>query len=313
MNTFSKKILITGGAGMLAADLYPVLEKVGAKILATGRANSKRNNVEVVELNITIPENVKKIVSDFKPDWIINCAAYTKVDDAEKDYDTALAVNAYGAGYLAEAARESNAKFVHISTDYLFGGNNDRNIKKLPYKEEDFCSPCGIYGHSKKFGEELVLKNLPEAMILRTSWLHGINGPNFVDTMIKIGKEKGSLKVVDDQVGTPTWTGWLAEIILKMMTKDAKGIFHASSFGSVSRFDQAKEIFKIAGLDVEVLPQSSKEASRPAPRPAFSAFDVSKIEKFLGEKCISWQDGIAKHISFLPKEESVNLKKVNSR
>ena len=297
MSFFPKKILITGGNGMLAADLYPVLEKAQAKIIATGHATGKRGPIEIQKLDIIDPEQVTSFLKEVQPDWIINCAAYTKVDDAEKDYDRAFAVNADGPGYLAQAAFEINARLLHISTDYVFGARFDKNFEKRPYLEDDFLSPCGIYGHSKRYGEELVLKNLPNALILRTSWLHGVNGPNFVDTMLKLGKERKTISVVDDQVGTPTWTGWLAEVILKMMKKNAEGIFHASAAGYVSRFEQAQEIFRQAHLKVEVLPQSSASANRPAPRPFFSAFNVSKLEKFLGESCISWQEGIKKHLS----------------
>lgn len=302
MSIFQKKILVTGGNGMLAADIYPVLKKAGAEVISTDLSASSKDGLEIEEFDISNPEQVFYFLKDVKPDWIINCAAYTNVDNAEKDYDTVFKVNSHGAGYLAMAASALNTRLLHISTDYVFGGKFNKNTEKKLYQEEDFTSPCGIYGHSKKFGEELVLKNNPQALILRTSWLHGINGPNFIDTMLKLGKEKKTLSVVDDQVGTPTWSGWLAEVILKMMQKEAAGIFHASSSGLTSRFDQAKEIFKQAGLEVNVVPQSSEEAKRPAPRPFFSAFSVEKLEKFLGEPCLSWQEGISQHL----KAQKVN-------
>jgi len=279
---------------MLAGDLVPQLREAGAKLCLTDQRSGSRDGLNIEALDITDRSALKERIGSFGPEWIVNCAAYTQVDKAETDYNTAFEVNAAAVEGLARCAKETNAMLLHVSTDYVFGAGT----AKIPLSETDTPKPCGIYGHSKRYGEDLLLNILPDhSLLIRTSWLHGIHGPNFVDTMLNLSKEKTSLKVVNDQFGSPTWTGWLATVIVKLIIRNAKGIYHASSRGNITWFDFAKEIFRQAHVAMEVLPQTTEELNRPAPRPPFSVLDVSKLERLLGEVCISWQDCVAKHLT----------------
>lgn len=297
------KILITGAKGMLAADLIEEFDRVGAELilsdLASGQTTSGR---EILPLDISNAGAVCDLVNSLKPHYILNCAAYTAVDKAEEQQELAFRVNALGPANLAQAVL-ANGKccLIHISSDYVFGGELSKERKRVPYLETEPYDACGIYGQSKRIGDEFLLRLAPEqTLIVRPSWLHGINGPNFVDTMLRIGKEKAAqgqpLKVVDEQVGSPTWSVWLASTIRKLIEKDARGVFHASSRGNISWYDFAKEIFSRAGIDVDLRTQTTLELGRKAPRPAYSTLDVSKLESFLNEAAISWQVCVSSHL-----------------
>ncbi len=292
-----KKILVTGASGMLAGDLLPELVSREAEILATDYLPAERHGLSLFRLDITDYQQVKDAVTEFRPHWIINCAAYTKVDDAESQRELAFLVNGSGAGNLARAAEVSGSALLHLSTDYVFGGRGSHGERRAPYREDDLPAPCGVYGASKRYGEELVLEALGEnALMVRTAWLHGQHGPNFVATMLRVGKDKKELKVVNDQVGSPTWSGFLAQVLVQLIERNARGIYHVTSRGDISWFDFAAEIFSQAKMDVRVLPQSTEELGRPAPRPPYSTLDLSKIEQFLGRPCLSWKEGIAQHL-----------------
>lgn len=301
-----KTVLVTGASGMLAADLVPQLQVARAKIVLADLQLKDVAGLKVRPLDICNPPLLRALMADVSPDWIVNCAAYTAVDQAEKDYDVAFRVNAMGVANLATAAKERSVPLVHISTDYVFGGKDTTPIPSSPLTEESPLRPCGIYGHSKRYGEELLKALCPTThLLVRTSWLHGVNGPNFIDTMLKLGKERPSLRIVDDQRGSPTWTGWLASVIVKLMGRNARGTFHATSRGGITWYDFAREIFRQAKLSVDVQPQTSEELGRPAPRPPYSVLDVTKLERFIGETCISWQDGIANHLAARGEAETV--------
>lgn len=288
------RFLITGAKGMLASDLIPILSDKSELLLTDLHPAETSVGLDVCDL-----QSVYRVVEEFKPDWIINCAAYTAVDQAEESSSVAFLVNSIGPGNLAEAASRFGAKLVHISSDYVFGGDgSDHN--QIPYTEEDSTMPCGAYGHSKAFGDYLVKTGLPEDhLILRTSWLHGKGGPNFVETMLKVGAEKKELKVVNDQIGSPTWSKWLAEVIVQLIEKNQRGTFNASSRGGISWCEFAKGIFELANMDVNVLTQTTAELNRPAPRPYFSTLNLSKLENVLGAPAISWQDGVRGHLKEL--------------
>lgn len=239
---------------MLGRDLQEVLD--GAPVTALGRG----------ELDITDPSAVNSAVSGH--DVVINCAAFTKVDDSESHEPEAFAINATGAANLARAAAAEGARLIQVSTDYVFDGN-----ATTPYPEDSPRNPVSAYGRTKAEGEKLALELNPgRTVIVRTAWLYGAHGPNFARTMLRLATERDSLTVVDDQVGQPTWTRDVALQIKRLIEADvAEGIFHATSSGRTSWFGFARAIFELAGLDSKrIAPISSADFVRPAPRPAFS-------------------------------------------
>ena len=252
------RILVTGANGMLARDLCPMLEDADFEVIETTRN----------ELDVTDEPQVRRVISDVKPDYVIHCAAYTNVDKAEEEPETAELVNAKSAEYIAKACNSNNAIMIYISTDYVFDGT-----KKTPYVPDDTTNPTGAYGLSKLHGEEAVRKFCPAHYIIRTSWLYGHHGKNFVETMISLA-EKTELKVVDDQVGCPTWTVDLSDAIISFIDEEPPfGTYHACGAGSTSWYGFAKEIFDLMSLNVNLIPCTTEEFPRPAKRPAYSVMD----------------------------------------
>ena len=252
------RILVTGANGMLARDLCPMLEDADFEVIETTRN----------ELDVTDELQVRRVISDVKPDYVIHCAAYTNVDKAEEEPETAELVNAKSAEYIAKACNSNNAVMIYISTDYVFDGT-----KKTPYVPHDTTNPTGAYGLSKLHGEEAVRKFCPAHYIIRTSWLYGHHGKNFVETMISLA-EKTELKVVDDQVGCPTWTVDLSDAIISFIDEEPPfGTYHACGAGSTSWYGFAKEIFDLMSLNVKLIPCTTEEFPRPAKRPAYSVMD----------------------------------------
>lgn len=252
------RILVTGANGMLARDLCPMLEDADFEVIETTRN----------ELDVTDELQVRRVISDVKPDYVIHCAAYTNVDKAEEEPEIAELVNAKSAEYIAKACNSNNAVMIYISTDYVFDGT-----KKTPYVPDDTTNPTGAYGLSKLHGEEAVRKFCPAHYIIRTSWLYGHHGKNFVETMISLA-EKTELKVVDDQVGCPTWTVDLSDAIISFIDEEPPfGTYHACGAGSTSWYGFAKEIFDLMSLNVKLIPCTTEEFPRPAKRPAYSVMD----------------------------------------
>jgi dTDP-4-dehydrorhamnose reductase len=248
------RYLITGGAGMLAQDVNAALAGRDTTLLTRA------------QLDITDLAMVRSSVAGY--DIIINCAAYTKVDEAEGNEDAAYAVNATGAANLARATAEFGSTLVQISTDYVFDGTARR-----PYAEDSPRSPVSAYGRTKAAGEELAQELNPEhTYIVRAAWLYGAHGPNFAKTMLRLAAGREQLAVVNDQMGQPTWTLDLAHQIVAMLDANAPaGIYHATNSGQASWFDFARAIFSEAGLDAgRVTPTDSSQFVRPAPRPAYS-------------------------------------------
>ncbi len=280
--------LVLGAHGMLGRQLVPVLESAGHQVTGSDRPTCDLTDLSAIE----------RLTAELRPGFIVNCAAYTKVDDAEKEASLALQVNSIAARNVAIAARKIDSRLSHISTDYVYGGNRPA----VPVVETDPVEPCGVYGYSKYLGDELVRLTYPEnSTILRTSWLHGAHGPNFVQTIFRLAHERPELKVVDDQFGSPTWAGWLSDTIARLIAKFEPGVFHASNRGAISWFDFATAICALSGSRCKVLPQSTAELARPAPRPAYSVLDCSKLERLLGEPCQSWEEGLKEHLTFLRK------------
>lgn len=255
------KILVTGARGMLAQDIYPILTKEGHNVIMTDRA----------ALDITNEKTVNETVLKVKPDVIINCAAYTNVDKAEKEYEKAYDTNVAGAKNLAIAAEKINATLVHISTDYVFDGK-----KTTPYLITDEPNPINLYGKTKYLGEIEVQKHCKKHYIVRSSWLYGQHGKNFVETMINLAHKNIEIKVVNDQKGSPTWTIDLIYGILKILNMPY-GIYQLSNEGETTWYEFAKKIFELENLNVDLKPCSTDEYKRDAKRPKYSYMDNNKL------------------------------------
>ena len=250
--------LVTGAGGMLGTDMVAVLTSRGEPVTGMNRAG----------LDVTDAAAVTDAIARCRPDVVVNCAAWTAVDDAEASEEQALAVNAGGAANLAAACAGLGARLVQISTDYVFAGDAGR-----PYAENDVPAPRTAYGRTKLAGERAVLDRLPESgFVVRTAWLYGAHGPSFVRTMIKLEDRRPTIDVVDDQHGQPTWTVDVArQIVALVHSAAAPGIYHATSGGQTTWFGLAREIFTLLGADpARVRPIPSSALSRPAPRPAYS-------------------------------------------
>jgi dTDP-4-dehydrorhamnose reductase len=246
-----------------------------------------------VDLDITDEKKVNNAIEAAKPDVIINCAAITNVDGCEADPDTAFKVNGFGAGVVAQAAAKNGAALVHISTDYVFDGTSSS-----PYTETDEPCPKNVYGRSKLEGELKVAEYCPRSYILRTAWLYGPHGNNFVKTMLKIGEEKGEAAVVTDQVGNPTFTFELIRMIDAVVKSGEYGIYHTTCEGVCSWNEFAREIFKFAGMPVTVKDVLSHEFVRPASRPAYSVLSKDKLFEKTGYRPANWQAGLREYFDY---------------
>lgn len=275
------KILITGANGMLA-------KSVKSKF----KANNELICADVSDLDITDADAVMKFVNKQKPEYIINCAAFTAVDRAEEVYDLAEKVNADGPGNLAKAANSIGATLIHISTDYVFNG--DLDVSKS-YKETDEVGPVTVYGKTKLHGEEQVKANTDKYYIFRTAWLYG-DGNNFVRTMLKLGSEKDEISVVADQHGSPTYAEDLASIIAQAIEKKIPyGIYHSTNQGFTTWYEFTKKIFDFAKIDCKVNPVTSEEFVRPAKRPKNSQLSKDKLLK-QGIVIPTWKDGLKRYL-----------------
>jgi len=250
--------LVAGAGSMLGTDLVAALARRGETVTAMDRAG----------LDVTDTASVTDAITRHRPDVVVNCAAWTAVDDAEAAEERALAVNAGGAASLAQGCAAAGARLVQVSTDYVFAGEVGR-----PYAEDDVPAPRTAYGRTKLAGERAVLGRLPgSGYVVRTAWLYGAHGSNFVRTMIKLEDQRPTIDVVDDQHGQPTWTADVARQIIALIGAAAPpGVYHATSSGQTTWFGLAREIFSLLGADPDrVRPVASSELSRPAPRPAYS-------------------------------------------
>ncbi len=255
------KVLVTGANGMLGQDLCPILEDEGYEVIET----------DVQTLDITNFEMVNHVLKEENPDIVIHCAAYTNVDKAEEDLKTARLINFKGTENIAKACSKIDAALVYISTDYVFSGDS-----KKPYLPTDKTAPLNNYGLTKWEGEEAVRKHCSKYYIARTSWLYGIHGKNFVETMLSLA-DKPELKVVDDQVGCPTWTVELSNGIVKLLDDAEYGTYHVCGSGQTSWCGFAKEIFLQSGLEVNLKPCATEEFPRPAKRPHYSVMENNGI------------------------------------
>lgn len=274
-------ILVIGANGMLGHDLMKVLE-------------GDVRGLDLPDIDITSLESVRRILLTLKPRIVINAAAYTDVDGCETNIEQAMAVNGEGVGLLALTAREIGAKLVQISTDYVFNG-----AKGAPYGEADPVAPLSIYGESKLAGE-LNAAMAPQHLIVRTQWLYGIHGKNFVETMLRLATEKSELSVVDDQIGSPTWTYDLALVIKALLEKDCTGIYHAANSGYCSWNEFAKAIFEEQGLQITVNSMTTQELNRPANRPLYSTLDCGKLTADSGVQPRHWREALRQYLKQRP-------------
>jgi len=275
-------ILITGGRGMLAQAFAQVLGDRGLKASVAGRA----------DCDVADAAAVAATFERVKPTLLINCAAYTKVDLAEKEAEAARVANAVAPGVLAAACRRYDTALVHFSTDYVFDGSIRR-----PLRPDDPVGAQGVYGRSKLEGERAIQASPPPRwLIARTAWLYGPGGPNFVQTMLNVARAGKPLRVVNDQQGSPTYTFDLAAATLGLLDHDASGIWHVANAGQTTWFDFAGAIFREWGLSADLQPTTSAQwkATKPdsATRPAYSVFDIEPLNRLLGRPMRSWQDAL---------------------
>lgn len=275
------KILITGANGQLGTELHEILEsEFPGQTLYT----------DVQELDLTNAKAVDSYVANNEITHIVNCAAYTAVDRAEEEKMLCAAVNTDAVKNLAMAADANGAKIIHISTDYVFDGTNHR-----PYRESDKVNPISQYGTTKRKGETLLLALAPQAIIIRTAWLYSAHGNNFVKTMLRLAESQPEIKVVCDQIGTPTFARDLARAIVKVLQSHqwVPGIYHFTNEGAASWYDFAKAIFRIAGKDVKVKPIPTEDYPTPASRPSYSILDRSRIKATYGIEIPHWEEALA--------------------
>lgn len=275
------KLLVLGARGMLGSDLVLAADGAGHDVRGFGRT----------ELDVTDLDALRRRFDREAPDAVINCAAWTDVDGAEDDPDGAMAVNGTGAGNAAAAAAEVGAKVLYVSTDYVFDG-----AKGADYVESDPVAPLNVYGRTKAAGEQATVAANRRSWVVRSSWLFGLNGPNFVDTMLRLGRDHGQVLVVRDQVGSPTWTWHLAHGLVRLLDSDAYGVHHMAAGGRCSWYDFAREIFARAGLDVVTLSATTDMLGRKAPRPAWSAL-ASENRHVI--ELPSWQEGLSGYLTQL--------------
>lgn len=288
------RILITGSSGMLGTDLIDELKR-GYELIEMDLVRSPKSIVRrFYKADITDRRSITVLFGKIRPDVVIHTAAWTDVDGCELDQEKAYRINADGTKNVAFACKASGATLIYISTDFIFDGR-----KKRPYKESDKPNPLGVYADSKLKGEVAVKKALKRYFIIRTSWLYGKAGKNFVNTILAKAKRDRILKVVDDQVGSPTHTKDLAKAIRVLIDKKINdfGIYHVSNLGSVSWYEYAKTIVGMAGIKAKVLPISSKELARPARRPAMSALDNSKFKRFTDYSMRRWEKALEEYLS----------------
>lgn len=284
------KLLITGAYGQLgnemrvALERYPHLESIFT---------------DVDTLNITDKNAIDAFVSLHKPNILINCAAYTAVDKAEDDVELCYKINSDAVRNLGEVAQVHGMKVIHISTDYVFDGTSH-----IPYTEDMPVSPTNVYGKSKLAGERELQKACPSAVIIRTSWLYSGFGNNFVKTMLKLGRERTELKVIFDQIGTPTYAADLASAILQIVDSGnvVAGVYHFSNEGVCSWYDFTKMIFKLANIKCEVLPIESKDYIVRTPRPHYSVLNKSKLKSNYNQTVPYWIDGLERCLKILLSE-----------
>ena len=276
------RVLVTGVKGQLGHDVVKECEKRG--IEAVG--------VDVEEMDITDAQAVDRVITDAKVDAVIHCAAYTAVDAAEDNVEICRRVNADGTEHIAKVCRKLDIKMVYISTDYVFDGEGER-----PWEPDDERHPLNVYGQTKYEGELAVEQNLEKYFIARIAWVFGVNGKNFIKTMLRLGEERGAVSVVNDQIGSPTYTEDLAVLLVDMVQTEKYGRYHATNEGLCSWYEFACEIFRQAGMDqVKVTPVDSNAFPAKAKRPHNSRMSKDKLEANGFHRLPAWQDALGRYL-----------------
>lgn len=276
-----KRVLVTGAAGQLGREVVAAMRSRGSIVGLTHR-----------DLDITRRDQVREAFARVRPDVVVNCAAHTQVDRAEAERTEAFAVNALGVQKLALACQEHGAVLVQISTDYVFDGR-----KNSPYTVLDRPDPISVYGESKWLGELYTQWLLDRYFIVRTSWLYGRGGSNFVETMLKLGMEHRSVDVVTDQVGALTYAADLARALVDLIDTRAYGAYHVTNQGAASWHEIARKIFSLVGWDVDVRPTTAESLGRPAPRPANSRLDPYPLKETIGYLLAPWEDALVRYLA----------------
>ncbi|WP_318708923.1 dTDP-4-dehydrorhamnose reductase [Candidatus Acetatifactor stercoripullorum] len=275
------KVLVTGVKGQLGFDVVNELTERG--IEAVG--------VDIDQMDITDAASVDKVIKEAGPDAVIHCAAYTAVDAAEENEESCRRVNAEGTQNIANICKELDIKMLYISTDYVFSGEGER-----PWEPEDACDPKSVYGQTKYEGELAVKNTLDKYFIVRIAWVFGVNGKNFIKTMLNLAKTHDTIRVVNDQFGSPTYTYDLAKLLADMVQTEKYGVYHATNEGVCSWYEFACEIFRKAKVQVNVIPVSTEEYGAKAPRPHNSRMSKEKLTENGFERLPSWQDALERFL-----------------
>lgn len=281
------RVLVTGVKGQLGHDVVNELAKRGHEYIG----------VDIEEMDITDPESVEKVLIESKADTVVHCAAYTAVDAAEDNVEVCRKVNAYGTENIAKVCQKLDQKMIYISTDYVFDGEGTR-----PWEPDDERNPLNVYGQTKYEGELAVEKYVKKFFIVRIAWVFGVNGKNFIKTMLNLSKKTNKLTVVNDQVGSPTYTYDLARLLVDMAESEKYGRYHATNEGLCSWYEFACEIFRQAGIEMEVAPVSSEEYKAKAKRPSNSRMDKSKLTANGFTPLPTWQDALSRYLKELKEE-----------
>lgn len=275
------KVFVTGVKGQLGYDVMNELEKQGLEGIG----------VDIDEMDITDADQVNKVIKEAAPDAVIHCAAYTAVDAAEDNEEICRKVNAQGTENIAKVCEELDIKMMYISTDYVFNGQGER-----PWEPDDEREPLNVYGQTKYEGELAIEEHVKKFFTVRIAWVFGVNGKNFIKTMLNLGKTHDHLTVVNDQIGSPTYTYDLARLLVDMIQTDKYGRYHATNEGLCTWYEFACEIFKQAGMDVSVAPVSSDEYPAKAKRPSNSRMDKSKLTANGFQPLPTWQDALSRYL-----------------
>ena len=275
------RVLVTGVKGQLGYDVVKECEK----------RNIEAVGVDIEEMDITDKDSVNRVIKEAKVDAVIHCAAYTAVDAAEDNVEICRRVNAEGTENIAKICKELDLKMIYISTDYVFDGKGTR-----PWEPDDERAPLNVYGQTKYEGELAVQNNLEKYFIVRIAWVFGVNGKNFIKTMLRLAQDHDSLTVVNDQFGSPTYTYDLARLLVDMVLTDKYGIYHATNEGICTWYEFACEIFKQAGIDIKVTPVSASEYKAKATRPENSRMSKEKLSENGFERLPSWQDALSRYL-----------------
>lgn len=275
------KVLVTGVKGQLGYDVVAELEKRGLEAVG----------VDIEEMDITDAASVNRVIGEAKVDAVIHCAAYTAVDAAEDNVELCRKVNAEGTQYIANECKKLDIPMIYISTDYVFDGEGER-----PWEPDDERSPLNVYGQTKYEGELAVQNTLDKFFIVRIAWVFGVNGKNFIKTMLNLAKTRDHLTVVNDQFGSPTYTYDLAKLLVDMIQTDKYGIYHATNEGICTWYEFACEIFKQAGVEISVAPVSASEYPAKAKRPSNSRMSKEKLTENGFEKLPTWQDALGRYL-----------------